>query len=171
MILLYQARNLKATPMIKNTFPVNGGALPKIDRSALMSRAWAIFRETYKYPQIKFSDIGRKCFAWALRQAWAEAREAARVAALSAADKAERIETLENLISRAAYIDHDPTWKAAIMTTGTSCAICMPLRKEATTNHQNRTGRTNVRTLARPRSSEDQPPFQSERYSNDQRKT
>jgi hypothetical protein len=100
--------------MIKNTFPVNGGALPKIDRSALMSRAWAIFREAYKYPQIKFSDIGRKCFAWALKQAWIEAREAARVAALSAADKAERIQTLETLISRADYIDHGPTWKAAI---------------------------------------------------------
>jgi hypothetical protein len=114
MILLYQARNLKATPMIKNTFPVNGGALPKIDRSALMSRAWAIFRETYKYPQIKFSDIGRKCFAWALKQVWVEAREAVRLAALSTTDKAERIETLETLISRASYIDHGPTWKAAI---------------------------------------------------------
>jgi len=34
-----------------------------------------------------FSDIGRKCFAWALRQAWVEAREAARIAALSPAAK------------------------------------------------------------------------------------
>jgi hypothetical protein len=39
----------------------------KIDRSTLMTRAWAIFRQTYCYPQIKFSDIGRKYFAWALR--------------------------------------------------------------------------------------------------------
>src|SRR5579862_6545938 len=100
--------------MIKNTFLVNGGAMSKIDRKALMSRAWAVFRQTYKYPQIKFSDIGRRCFAWALRQAWVEAREAARVAALSAADKLERIETLETLISRAGYIDHGPTWKATI---------------------------------------------------------
>jgi hypothetical protein len=100
--------------MLKKTFPVNGGAVSKIDRRALMSRAWAIFRQTYKYPQIKFSDIGRKCFAWALRQAWVEAREASRLTALSTADKAERIETLETLISYAGYIDHGPTWKATI---------------------------------------------------------
>src|ERR1700694_5991058 len=31
----------------------------KIDRAALMNRARAIFRQTYKFPQIKFSDIGR----------------------------------------------------------------------------------------------------------------
>jgi hypothetical protein len=79
-----------------------------------MRRAWAIFRQTYKFPQIKFSDIGRPCFAWALKQAWVEAREAARVAALSPASKADRIATLETLISRAGYIDHGPTWKATI---------------------------------------------------------
>jgi hypothetical protein len=99
---------------MKNTFPVNGGAMPKIDRSALMSRAWAIFRQTYKYPQIKFSDIGRKCFAWALKQAWMEARKAARVAALSSAEKADRIETLHGLIARAGFIDSGPQWKATI---------------------------------------------------------
>jgi hypothetical protein len=114
MILLYQARNLKATPMTKATVSTAGGALPKIDRTALMRRAWAIFRETYKYPQIKFSDIGRKCFAWALRQAWVEAREAARIAALSPTVKAERIETLHALIDRAGYIDSGPQWKATI---------------------------------------------------------
>ena len=77
-----------------------------------MSRAWAIFRKTYHYPQVKFADIGRKCFAWALRQAWA--REAARVVALSPVAKAERIETLEWLIACAGYIDSGPQWKAAI---------------------------------------------------------
>jgi hypothetical protein len=68
--------------MPKNTFPVSGGAMPKIDRAALMRRAWAIFRQTYKYPLIKFQDIGRGCFAWALRRAWEEARETIRVAAI-----------------------------------------------------------------------------------------
>jgi hypothetical protein len=80
--------------MMKTTVSAAGGAMSKIDRAALMVRAWAIFRQTYSYPRIKFSDIGRKCFAWALRQAWVEAREAARVAALSLAAKADRIETL-----------------------------------------------------------------------------
>lgn len=86
---------------------------PSIQADA-MRRAWAIFRQTYRYPQIKFSDICRKCFAWALRQAWVEAREAARIAALSPAVKAERIETLHALIDRAGYIDSGPQWKATI---------------------------------------------------------
>jgi hypothetical protein len=79
-----------------------------------MSRAWAIFRQTYRYPQIKFADIGRHCFAWSLKQAWVEAREAARVAALSPTAKAERIETLKVLIAHAGYIDCGPQWKATI---------------------------------------------------------
>jgi hypothetical protein len=83
-----------------------------INRAAVMSRAWAIFRETYRYPQIKFSDIGRKCFAWALRQAWVEAKEAARVAALTPSAKAERIETLQALMAHAGFIDSGPRWKA-----------------------------------------------------------
>ena len=69
--------------MTKTTVTTGGGAMSKINRSVLMSRAWAIFRQTYRYPQIKFADIGRHCFAWSLKQAWVEAREAARVAALT----------------------------------------------------------------------------------------
>jgi hypothetical protein len=99
---------------MKNAFPVTGGAMPKIDRAALMTRAWAIFRQSYKFPQIKFSDIGRNCFAWALKQAWAEAREAARVAAMTPAAKAERIEVLQSLIAYAGFIDSGPQWKATI---------------------------------------------------------
>jgi hypothetical protein len=79
-----------------------------------MRRAWVIFRQTYNFPQIKFSDIGRKCFAWALRQAWVEAREATRIAALSSAARAERIETLQGLISHAGFIDSGPQWKATV---------------------------------------------------------
>jgi hypothetical protein len=79
-----------------------------------MRRAWAIFRRTYNFPQIKFKDIGRKCFAWALRQAWVEAREAARVAAMTPAVKAERIEALQALLAHAGFIDSGPQWKATI---------------------------------------------------------
>jgi hypothetical protein len=100
--------------MAKSTISADGGAMPKINRSAVMSRAWAIFRQTYKYPQIKFSDIGRPCFAWALRQAWVEAREAARAAALSPIARAERIETLQTLIDHAGFIDSGPRWKETI---------------------------------------------------------
>ena len=79
-----------------------------------MRRAWVIFRRTYNFPQIKFSDIGRKCFAWALRQAWVEAKAAARVAAMTSEAKAERLETLQGLIQHAGYIDSGPQWKATI---------------------------------------------------------
>jgi hypothetical protein len=97
-----------------STISVNGPAMPKINRAFVMTRAWAIFRQTYCYPQIKFSDIGRKCFAWALRQAWVEAREAARIAAMTPEAKAERLETLQGLIQHAGYIDSGPQWKATV---------------------------------------------------------
>ncbi len=100
--------------MRKSTLSVNGGAMPKIDRRAVMARAWEIFRQIYCYPRIKFADIGRKCFGWALKEAWREAREAARFSTIPAAVKAERIETLQCLIQRASYIDSGPQWKAAV---------------------------------------------------------
>ena len=100
--------------MTKTTVSTAGGAMPKIDRSALMRRAWEIFRQTYRYPQIRFSDIGRNCFAWALRKAWVEARQAARLAAIAPTAKAERIETLQTLIAHAGFIDSGPRWKETI---------------------------------------------------------
>jgi hypothetical protein len=100
--------------MIKTTVSAAGGAMPKINRAALMTRAWAIFRQTYRYPEIKFSDIGRKCFAWALRQAWVEARAVGQLAALSATAKLERIQALETTIARADYIESGAQWKATI---------------------------------------------------------
>ena len=68
-----------------------------------MARAWAIFRETYKYPAIKFSSIGWKCFGWALRTAWAEAREVARIADFPADVRAARIVALKRTIELASY--------------------------------------------------------------------
>ena len=100
--------------MTKPTVSAAGGAVPKIDRQDVMRRAWSIFRRVYKYPAIKFSDIGRPCFAWALRQAWTEARAAARLAAMSTEVKAERIEALESSIAMAGYIDNGRQWKATI---------------------------------------------------------
>ena len=88
--------------------------MQKINRAAVMTRAWAIFRQTYCYPQIKFSDIGRRCFGWAMKKAWAEYREANRVAAMTPEAKSERLEILQGLIQRAGYIDSGPQWKATI---------------------------------------------------------
>src|ERR1700676_2919514 len=100
--------------MTKTTVSTASGAMPKINRAALMTRAWAIFRQTYLYPQIKFSDIGRKCFAWALRQAWVEARESDRVASMTRGAKVDRIEALQSLLAHAGFIDSGPQWKATI---------------------------------------------------------
>jgi hypothetical protein len=82
--------------------------MPKFNRKAIMVQAWAIFRETYKYPAIKFSSIGWKCFGWALRKAWAEAKEAARIAAIPATEKAARIAVLNRTIELASYSESWP---------------------------------------------------------------
>jgi hypothetical protein len=76
---------------------------PKFDRTAIMTRAWAIFRQTYCYPRIKFASIGRPSFAFCLRQAWAEAGKAAQLAALPAAAKAARIVELTDVIRFAPF--------------------------------------------------------------------
>ena len=46
----------------------------------VMREAWAIFRRTYNVPAVPFRSVGRPCFAWALRTAWAQARHLARLA-------------------------------------------------------------------------------------------
>jgi len=102
-ILMISTTELQGTETMKQSIQADA-----------MRRAWIIFRQTYNFPAIKFSDIGRKCFAWALRQAWVEAREAARVAALSTAAKADRIATLEGLIAYAGFVDSGPQWKATL---------------------------------------------------------
>lgn len=107
----------------KNTVSVNGGAMPKLDRAAIMARAWAIFRETYKYPAIKFSSIGRHCFGWALRQAWFEAREIARRAAVPTADKAARIAVLNRVIELAEYADSWPQARREISASRAEIAL------------------------------------------------
>jgi hypothetical protein len=99
---------------MKTTVTTAGEAMPKINRAALMTRAWAIFRQTYSYPAIKFSDIGRRCFAGCLRKAWIEAREANRVAAMTVEEKAGRIESLNYLIQRSGFICGGREWKATI---------------------------------------------------------
>jgi hypothetical protein len=116
---------------MKNTFLVNGGAMPKINRGALIRRAWAIFRQTYKYALIKFSDIGRKCFAWGLRRARTEAGESAWVAAMSARARAERVELLQILISLADYIDDSSSWRTTVAAYRQEIRLLLPARVTA----------------------------------------
>lgn len=98
----------------KSTITVNGGAMPKFNRKAIMARAWDIFRETYLYPRIKFSSIGRACFGWALRTAWAEAKEAARIASTPATVKTDRVAALIRAIEIEHFNDHWPSAAANI---------------------------------------------------------
>lgn len=77
-----------------------------------MARAWEIFREAYKYPQIKFSSIGRHCFVGCLRRAWAERRQALAVKAIAAADRRARVKALKRQIALAQYSDSYATTRS-----------------------------------------------------------
>ena len=74
-----------------------------MNRQQIMQRAWAIFRQTYRYPAVPFRSLGRECFAWALREAWRLAKEAARLAAIPADVKTNRSETLRDEIAFLTY--------------------------------------------------------------------
>lgn len=92
----------------KSTVTVNGGAMPKFDRRAIMKRAWAIFCQHYGYPTMPYRSIGRRCFASALRMAWWEVKEAARIAAIPAEMKAARVAELRRVIELAEYNESWP---------------------------------------------------------------
>ncbi|MDB5611419.1 MAG: hypothetical protein JWP25_8319 [Bradyrhizobium sp.] len=66
--------------MSNNTISVNGGAMSNADCTVIMTRAWAIVRQTYCYSYIKFSRIGSHRFNACLRQAGAEAKSPVRSA-------------------------------------------------------------------------------------------
>lgn len=89
-----------------DTFSVNGRAMPKFDRASIMRRAWALFRQTYRYPDIPFRSIGRPCFTSCLRKAWAEARKATDVAGTPADVKATRIAALQSAINLESYSEN-----------------------------------------------------------------
>lgn len=76
------------------------------NRAQIMKRAWELFRATYHYPAVPFAAIGRGCFASALKAAWAEAREAARLAAIPADAKAARVVALRQSLEMLAYVDN-----------------------------------------------------------------
>lgn len=79
--------------------------MTKSNQAQIMTRAWAMFRETYHYPRIKFSSIGRPCFNYCLRRAWAESSESAKLASLTLADRTAQIGSLTALLALAPYSD------------------------------------------------------------------
>lgn len=78
------------------------------NRAEIMRRAWALFRTNYDYrgagKGTPFLCIGRKCLAWCIKEAWRLAKEAARIAAIPAVVKAERIAWLKIEIEKLAYL-------------------------------------------------------------------
>lgn len=68
------------------------------DKSAVMTRAWEMFRKTYSYPAVPFKSIGRKCFAGCLRNAYQEARQLAAVRAVPNSEINARIGVLKKSI-------------------------------------------------------------------------
>src|SRR5688500_11405198 len=71
--------------------------------SSVMTRAWAIFRETYSYPRIPFASIGRHCFNSCLTRAWAEHRATAQLAATPTAALAEQVFQIESVLAALTY--------------------------------------------------------------------
>lgn len=61
---------------------VSNTTIPATLRRKVMDRAWELFRRNYGYPRVPFRSIGKHCFAYCLRMAWAEARETVRLAAI-----------------------------------------------------------------------------------------
>lgn len=82
------------------------------DHAAVKTLAKAIFASTYNYPRVRYRSIGRKAFAWALNRARAEIAaleaERARIAAMSAAEKAARIAALREHAELAEFADSYP---------------------------------------------------------------
>lgn len=72
-----------------------------ISKSEVMRAAWAMFRKVYGYGPRElggrgesFKAIGRACFGWCVKQAWANAKRAAGIAPT----KAERVQQLREQI-------------------------------------------------------------------------
>ena len=87
--------------------------MSNVNRTAIMTRTWAIFRQTYRYPRIKFSSIGRHCVN-AQRHAQAEAKSAVGIAATSAAAKADRITTFTDAMHSSAPTSIGPSARVSI---------------------------------------------------------
>ena len=94
--------------MTKTTFTVNGGAVPKLDRSAIMRRAWVIFRSAYGDCLHALKRSHRKSsFGYCLMLAWQGAK------ADAAAPKdavAQRIDLLQGIITLAPFNEN---WRQA----------------------------------------------------------
>jgi hypothetical protein len=77
----------------------------KIDRRAVMTKAWQLMHTQYRFGDIPFRSIGRECLAWCIGEAWRLAKQAARLATVTVGELADRIATIRRAIALAQYSD------------------------------------------------------------------
>lgn len=65
---------------------------------ATKTLAKQIFGRTYNYPAVPFRSLGRECFAWAMKEAARQTREAARIAAIPAEVKEARLTAINDAL-------------------------------------------------------------------------
>ena len=95
--------------MTKNTSRVNGGAVPKADRSAIMRRAWVIFRSAYGDSENALERGHRKAsFGYCLMLAWQGAK--ADAAKIQKDATTLRIDALNSVITLAPFNEN---WRQA----------------------------------------------------------
>lgn len=70
----------------------------KYDRTAIMRRAWELFRKTYSYPSVSIARIGWHCFGDCVRNAWVEAKKARALTMLSRTEIQDRIAACKHSI-------------------------------------------------------------------------
>lgn len=73
------------------------------DKSEIMKAAWHLMRKRYSFNGANFKSIGFGCLGWCIREAWRQARAAARFAMRSVAEVIVQIESLKSEIERATY--------------------------------------------------------------------
>jgi hypothetical protein len=99
--------------MNDNTISVNGGATSNVNRTAIMTRAWAIFRQTYCYPASSFPALAATASTLACAK---HGQRPNRPSGLPRYRQsiADRIATLTNGIAFERFNDHWPSARANI---------------------------------------------------------
>lgn len=87
--------------MPNDTVPASAGGMPRFNRGAVMRKAWELYRS--RHCHLKFLGFMRDGFRKALRDAWAMARKAAAVAAMTVEARKARVAELIRSIDELQY--------------------------------------------------------------------
>jgi hypothetical protein len=92
--------------MTNSTNSVNGGAMSKVNCTAIMTRAWAIFRQTYCFPASSFPASAATASTLTRAKHGQRPNQPIRIAATSVETKADRITTLYRRPAFGRFNDH-----------------------------------------------------------------